>query len=78
MFGVTSALEKYQQIIRDVLRGCAGFANIADNLIVHGCGLEEQDKCLYGVLDRVSEVGLTVNGDKCELGCRSLHSLAMS
>ena len=29
MFGVTSAPEKYQQIVRDV-------ANIADDLIVHG------------------------------------------
>ena len=66
MFGVTSAPEKYQQIIRDVLRGCAGFANIADDLIVHGCDVEEHDKRLFAVLDRLSEVGLTVNGDKCE------------
>ena len=66
MFGVTSAPEKYQQIIRDVLRGCAGVANIADDLIVHGCGMEEHDKRLFAVLDRLSEVGLTVNGDKCE------------
>ena len=43
MFGVTSAPEKYQQIIRDVLRGCAGVANIADDL---GCGIEEHDKRL--------------------------------
>ena len=29
MFGVTSAPEKYQQIVRDVQRGCSGVANIA-------------------------------------------------
>ena len=34
MFGITSAPEKYQQIIRDVLRKCDGVANIADDLIV--------------------------------------------
>ena len=28
MFGVTSAPEKYQQIVKDVLRGCEGVANI--------------------------------------------------
>ena len=32
MFGVTSAAEKYQQIISDVLRGCEGVINIADDL----------------------------------------------
>ena len=64
MFGVTSAPEKYQQIIGDVVRGCAGVANIADDLIVYGCGVEKHDKRLFTVLDRPSEVGLTVNGDK--------------
>jgi len=34
MSGVTSALEKYQQIVRDVLRGCPGAANIADDLFM--------------------------------------------
>ena len=76
MFGVTAAPEKYQQIIRDMLSSCGGVANIADDLIVHGCGVEQHNKCLYAY--RLSEVGLTVNGDKCELGCQSLHSSAMS
>ena len=53
MFGVTSAPEKYQQIIRDVLRGCEGVANIADDLVIHGNGVEEHDKRLFGVLDRL-------------------------
>ena len=66
MFGVTSAPEKYQQVIRDVLRGCEGVANIADDLVVHGKGVEEHDRRLFAVLDRLSEAGLTVNGDKCE------------
>ena len=64
MFGVTSAPEKYQQVIRDVLRGCGGVANIADDLVVNGKDVEEHDRRLFAVLDRLSEVGLTVNGDK--------------
>ena len=66
MFGVTSAPEKYQQIIRDVLRGCEGVANIADDLIIHGRGEEQHDKRLLAVLDRLKETGLTLNEDKCE------------
>ena len=41
MFGVTSAPEKYQKIVADALRGCDGVANMADDLIVHGCGIKD-------------------------------------
>ena len=66
MFGVTSAPEKYQQIIRDVLRGCEGVVNIADDLIIHGEGVEQHDERLFAVLDRLKGAGLTLNEDKCE------------
>ena len=61
-----------------MLSGFAGVANIADDLTVHECGVEEDDKRLFVVLYRLSEVGLMVNGDKCELPSQSLYSLAMS
>ena len=44
MFGGTSAPEKYQQIVRGVLRGCEGVANIIHALSIHGNGVEEHDK----------------------------------
>ena len=66
MFGVTSAPEKYQQIFRDVLRGCEGVINIADDLVIPGNGVEQHDERLFVVLNRLKEVGLTLNGDKCE------------
>ena len=72
MFGVTSAPEKYQQIIRDVLRGCEGVINIADDLVIHGNGVEQHDERLFVVLNRLREVGLTLNGDKCEFRLRRL------
>ena len=46
MFGVTSAPKKYQQIIRDILPGFEGVANIADDLIIHGRGEEQHDESL--------------------------------
>ena len=66
MFGITSALEKYQKIVADVLLGCRGVVNIADDLVVHGRGVKEHDKNLHAVLTRLSEKGLTLNGDKCQ------------
>ena len=46
MFGVTSAPEKYQKIVADVLHGCEGVANLADDLIEHGCGIKEHDRSM--------------------------------
>ena len=66
MFGVTSAPEKYQQIIRDVLRGCDGVVNIADDLVIHGKDLEQHDERFFTVIDRLKTAGLTLNESKCE------------
>ena len=49
-----------------MLRGCEGVANIADDLLIYENGVEEHDKRLSAVLDRLIEVGLTLNGNKCE------------
>ena len=49
-----------------MLSGCAGVANVVDDIIIHGKDIEEHDRRLYAVLDRLSEVGLTVNSEKCE------------
>ena len=44
MFGISSAPELYQHIIQQVLQGCEGAHNIADNIIVHGRGGEEHKR----------------------------------
>ena len=54
----------YEQIIQDVLRGCEGVINIADDLVIHGKGIEQHDESLFVVLNRLKKVGLTLNGDK--------------
>ena len=66
MFGITSAPEMYQKIVKDVLIGCKGVANIADHLIIHGHGIEEHDKNLLAVLQRLRDCGLTPNSSKCQ------------
>ena len=64
-FGVNSAPEKYQQIIRQVVSDIEGVLNIADDLVVHGKSIEEHES-LYKVLQRLEEKNLTLNPMKCE------------
>ena len=65
-FGVNSAPEKYQQIIRQVVLDIEGVLNIADVLVVHGKSIEEHDQNLHKVLQRLEEKNLTLNPVKCE------------
>ena len=60
MFGIASAPEKYQKIVKDSLSGCEGVANIADDLIVHGKGMKEHDERLYAVLNRICVKALSL------------------
>ena len=66
MFGITSAPEKYRKIVKDALIGCKGVKNIADDLIIHGCGIQKHDEHLLAVLRRLRECGLTLNETKCQ------------
>ena len=66
MFGITLAPEKYQKIVSDVLQGCEGVANIADDMIVYGCGTKQHYKNFLPVLDRLGQCGLTLNASKCQ------------
>ena len=65
MFGITSALEKYQQVIQQVLNDCSGTANISDDVIFHGSDTAEHDERLKNVLTRLRVKGLTLNEEKC-------------
>jgi hypothetical protein len=65
MFGISSAPEKYQQVIQQVLQDCSGTANISDDIIIYGSDQGEHDKRLEKVLTRLEERGLTLNKEKC-------------
>ena len=66
MFGITSAPEKYQKIVKDTLIGRKGVENIGDDLIIHGCGIQAHDENLLAVFRRLKECGLTLNEKKCQ------------
>ena len=69
-FGISSAPELYQTIIRDVIRDLPCVVNAADDILVHGRTQAEHDERLIPLLERLQAVNLTVNGDKCEIGQR--------
>ncbi len=72
MFGLSSAPEKYNKIVRDVLRGCEGVANIADDIIIHGRGIEQHDQRLFRALKKIQDAGMTLNKSKCEFRLRKI------
>ena len=53
LFGVNSAPEKYQQIVRQVFADIEGVQNIADDAVVHGKNVEDLDRNLEKVIRRL-------------------------
>ncbi|KAK3092635.1 hypothetical protein FSP39_005203 [Pinctada imbricata] len=66
IFGLSSAAEKFQSIIRDSLEGIEGVRNLSDDIIVHAKTQEEHDDRLKATLQRLRERNITLNKSKCE------------
>ena len=65
MFGISCAPEIHQRVIQQVLADCEGARNIADDIVVFGSTVEEHDRRLDVVLQRLMQAGLTLNKEKC-------------
>ncbi|CAC5357574.1 unnamed protein product [Mytilus coruscus] len=65
-FGISSASEIFQEVIRNVVSGIPGVKNISDNIIIYGKSQAEHDKALNATFKRLLENGLTLNLEKCE------------
>ena len=65
-FGISSAAEIFQNVIRETLEGIDGEKNISDDILVFGKLHEEHDQNLRAVFQRLREKGLTLNKSKCE------------
>ena len=72
MFGISAAPEKYQQVIAQVFNDCDGVQNISDDIVVYGRDKQEHDQRLKRVMERLKEVGLTLNPDKCEFAMQKI------
>lgn len=72
-FGVTSAAEIFQNMLRTTLEGIDGARNISDDIIVYGRTQTEHDQHLEAVLRRLHDKGLTLNRNKCEFNKNRLE-----
>ena len=64
-FGMSSAAEIFQNVIRETLEGTDGAKNISDDILVFGKS-HEHDQNLTAVFQRLREKDLTLNKSKCE------------
>ena len=72
MFGISCAPEMHQRVIQQVLEGCDGVRNIADDIIVYASTPEQHNRRLEAVLRRLQDAGLKLNGEKCQFGMTEL------
>ena len=50
----------------DLLSGLHGAVCMIDDILVHGCTVEEHDDRLMKVLQRLEQAALTLNQEKCQ------------
>ncbi|GFN82395.1 hypothetical protein PoB_000890100 [Plakobranchus ocellatus] len=65
-FGVNSAAEIFQEVIRQTLNGLSGVINVSDDILVYGKSKEVHNQNLRKVLERLRSKNLTLNKKKFE------------
>lgn len=73
--GVNASPEYFQYIIQQALSGLEGVQNMADDIILHAKTVEEHDRRLKALLERLRHVGVTLNPKKCQLRMNSVKFL---
>ena len=68
IFGVNSAQEELQNVLRQILRDIEGAINIADDILIYAKNTQDHNVILRKVLQRLKERGLTLNLNKCIFG----------
>ena len=66
LFGVNSAPEELQHVLRALIADIDGVINIWDDLLIHAKTVSEHNEILLKVLTRFRDNGLTLNLVKCE------------
>ena len=72
-FGLSSGPSAFQKVVRKILEGLDGCESILDNILVHAPTMDEHDRRLRLVLQRLSDHNATIRRDKCILGASSVE-----
>ena len=74
-FGISSAPEHFQRRMSEALTGLAGTVCMMDDILVYGETCEEHDQRLWTVLERLNDLGMTLNAEKCTFAQTSVKFL---
>jgi transposase InsO family protein len=64
-FGISSASEIFQRKMQEILGHTDGVAHFQDDIIIAGKTVQEHDRRLDEVLQKLKEAGVKLNKDKC-------------
>ena len=79
--GISSASEVFTDTshmdIRSILAECPGKLNMTDDVLVFGSTVEDHERNLLGVLEKLEASGITLNTAKCEFFLTELTFFGM-
>lgn len=75
MFGISCAPEMFQKIMEQILAGCEGCVNFADDIFIYGKNKEEHDKRLDKVLAALKDKDIELKEEKCVFGVSKIKFL---
>ena len=64
--GINATAEEFQQMIQTTICVLPNYKNISDDIIIYGKNRQEHDVALHKLLQRLQNLGLTLNKDKCQ------------
>ena len=74
-FGLVNSGATLIRILRKILRGMDCVDHYVDDIIIHTQDWDKHVMVLQELLNRLSDVGMTVRPTKCEIGCRNIQFL---
>lgn len=74
-FGIKSTSSKYQRCMNVLLNGLPFAAAYVDDVVIFSNDLREHTKHVAIVIQKLTNVNLALNVDKCSFGMRSVHLL---
>jgi len=74
-FGISSAPEPFQKRMTELLRDQTGVVCHLDDILIFAATVEEHNRRLRAVLQRLKTAGVTLNSKKCVFGTKQIQFL---
>lgn len=74
-FGLSGAPASFQRLMDTILRDLPFVTTYLDDVLIHSASIEEHERHLKIVFDRLQSAGLTLRGGKCNIGVRQVKYL---